>query len=273
MLPEVLVSADQVHAAIECCERLREALVDGRYALEYRPRDRAVIIGPRTPDAGTGVYISWCPFCGALLPRRLGDVRYDVLDGLGFDSMGSADENGELPSESELLREFPGGVAFETDRWWRERLAQNPHAFEVTLPELGSILEVPRGERASSVLVVGVAGEQPHGHERMLVVPGREGGWGSSAYAVSAWPYSTGAWTVAGDDRPAAAQLARHRVWAWPHGEWPEDPDWRFLQADDTPGSDDGLRLAPIPLGTLSAGEFVRKVWGQDAGGPVITDG
>lgn len=91
-----------------CCELMDQFLVDPKVPLGYYPICRKYGLILKHSPAIQLIY--YCPWCGAKLPKSLGDEFYDILEreynmSPGFD----------IQSDPNIPQEF------KSDEWWRKR--------------------------------------------------------------------------------------------------------------------------------------------------------
>ncbi len=90
-----------------CCQEMHNNLRNSDLYLGYNKRTREYFI-PYKIDCGGGVYLlTYCPWCGKLLPgslrEKLGDILFDEL------CLDDFFDDPNMPNE------------FKTDEWWKKR--------------------------------------------------------------------------------------------------------------------------------------------------------
>jgi hypothetical protein len=88
-----------------CCTAMTAHLAGGELALAYDDRFRQYGIEHRAGLARGIQLITFCPWCGAKLPKDLVDEWFGVLD----NELGLASDDPALPE------------AMKTSAWWRQR--------------------------------------------------------------------------------------------------------------------------------------------------------
>jgi hypothetical protein len=92
-----------------CCKELKDCIEDKHDPIEYNSFLREYYIIQNKKE--TVIRISYCPFCGCLLPKSLRVNFFNTLeDEFGLDiEIKNIRSNPLIPSE------------FQSDQWWKKR--------------------------------------------------------------------------------------------------------------------------------------------------------
>jgi len=93
---------------MNCCKDMQIFLSDPRDPINYDPIFREYYIKLETRL--NIITMSYCPWCGIKLPKKLREEFFDTLDEQGIET-----DIGEYTQDKRIPQEF------RTDEWWKKR--------------------------------------------------------------------------------------------------------------------------------------------------------
>ncbi|WP_375318929.1 DUF6980 family protein [Candidatus Tisiphia endosymbiont of Oplodontha viridula] len=92
-----------------CCKKMEYYATQSNTLLEYSPETRSYDLWLHNDSRGTRQPISYCPWCGKILPKDLGEEWAAwVEEELGLEDIFDTDWS-QLPDK------------YKTDEWWKKR--------------------------------------------------------------------------------------------------------------------------------------------------------